>query len=81
MRRPVAVTSVWALATAGALVVARRTYVGRVVYSFDDRHGIHLGDLAAFLVAYAWAAVITIALVGEPPQGGRRGRRPPTPGP
>lgn len=54
---------VWGMAAAAALFISWQTRVGPVVYAVSQRHGVHLGDLAAFVVAAAWAGVLTLALV------------------
>jgi hypothetical protein len=63
----VALLVIWGLATAAGLWFAWQTHVGPVIYAFSVRHGIHLGDVVAFVVAYAWAVVLTIGVVGTPP--------------
>jgi hypothetical protein len=65
--RAVLIAAIWVVATAGALVLAWQSRVGPVIYRLSERHGVHLGDVAGFVVAYAWAAVVTIAVVGTPP--------------
>lgn len=52
---------VWGAATAMALLFARTTRVGPAVHLWAS-HGVHLGDLAAFAIAYALAAIITLRL-------------------
>ena len=42
-----------------ALLFARTTRIGPAVRLWAN-HGVHLGDLAAFALAYAWAATLTI---------------------
>jgi hypothetical protein len=58
--------AVWGVASAVALTIAWRTRIGPVLFVINSRHGIHLGDIVAFIVAYTWAAVITMALLGSP---------------
>lgn len=68
--RLLTVAAIWALATAAALAVAWKAHVGVVMFTLSDRHGVHTGDLAAFAVAYAWATVLSLAVLS-----GRRPRR------
>lgn len=49
---------VWTTATAAALTIAWQTKVGRSL-ALIPRHGVHVGDLAAFAVSYTWAALLT----------------------
>jgi hypothetical protein len=53
---------IWAAATAAALLIAWQTKVGAVIYKLSYRHGIHSGDVLAFLVAWMWATYLTAAL-------------------
>ena len=53
----------WAIATMFGLFVAAETRIGPVVVALSYRHGIHLGDLVAFMVAYAWAARVSLGLL------------------
>lgn len=50
---------VWGSATGMALLFARTTRLGPAFHLWGT-HGVHLGDLAAFALAYAWAATLTI---------------------
>ena len=50
---------IWGSATGMALLLARTTRVGPAFHLWGT-HGVHLGDLAAFALAYAWAATLTI---------------------
>ena len=65
--RAAVIAAVWAVATAAALVLAWQTRVGPVIYRLSERHGVHLGDVVGFAIAYAWAAVLTIAIASTPP--------------
>jgi hypothetical protein len=51
--------AVWGVATLLGLGVAATTFIGPVVLVLTSRHGVHLGDLVAFGVAYLAAAVIS----------------------
>lgn len=53
----------WAAAAATVLFVAAETSVGPVVMSLSKGHGIHLGDVAALIVAVAVALMITAWIV------------------
>ena len=55
--------TVWGLATLLGLGVAATTWIGPVVLVITSRHGVHLGDLVAFGLAYLAAAVITIGIL------------------
>jgi len=50
---------VWGGATAMGLVFARITAVGPALRLWGN-HGVHVGDLAAFAILYAWAARVTV---------------------
>jgi hypothetical protein len=64
VRRSLALLAVWTAATAVGLAFAWKTHVGWVIWVFNQRHGVHQGDVVAFVVAYAWAAVASIAVIG-----------------
>ena len=51
----------WAIATIVGLWIAAETKVGPVLVKVTGKHGLHLGDLAGFLVCWQWAAVVTVA--------------------
>ncbi len=57
-----AVILVWAAATLFGLGVAAITRIGPVLFAVSERHGVHLGELLAFAVAYVTALVITFGL-------------------
>jgi hypothetical protein len=57
--------AVWGVATLLGLGVAATTWIGPVVLVLTRNHGVHLGDLVAFGVAYAAALVITLRLPPE----------------
>lgn len=61
--RVVAVTVVWGVAAAFDLAVARWTKIGPVVLRLGHGHGVHLGDVAAGVVASTVAAVVTVVIV------------------
>jgi hypothetical protein len=58
--------AVWGIATLLGLAVAATTWIGPVVLVLTRNHGVHLGDLVAFAMAYTAALVITL----RPPPGG-----------
>ncbi|MGH3584811.1 MAG: hypothetical protein ACRDQ0_00670 [Pseudonocardia sp.] len=62
-RRVVVVIAVWVLATLVGLAVAATTKVGPVVLTLTHRHGVHLGDLLAFVVAYGAAGLISLWVI------------------
>jgi hypothetical protein len=64
--RLLATALVWAVASAVALAIAWKTKVGPVLFVLSSRHGVHLGDIVAFFVAFVWAGIITMALLGSP---------------
>jgi hypothetical protein len=53
----------WGLATAAALLVSWQTKVGPVLAEVSHRHGVHLGDVLAFAVAWSWAGIVSLALL------------------
>ena len=58
-RRTVLTLALWGAATAFGLAFAAWTAVGPVVLVLTPRHGVHVGDLAAFAAAYTAAAALT----------------------
>ena len=46
-----------------ALIVARLTKVGPILFSVTTRHGVHLGDAGAFGIALGVAALMTATLI------------------
>jgi hypothetical protein len=50
-------------ATVAALWVSAETKVGPTVVVLDQRHGVHLGDVAAFVVAYTWAGMVSLVML------------------
>jgi hypothetical protein len=60
--RLLAVMTVWATAGLAALAVAHETKIGPIVWVLSTRHGVHLGDIAAFVVAGTWASMLTLLL-------------------
>jgi hypothetical protein len=62
----------WAVATAAALFLSWQTKVGPVVAHVSARHGVHLGDVAAFAIAWSWAAIVSLALLGAAPRRSSR---------
>ncbi len=53
----------WGLATAAALFLSWQTKIGPVVAQVSHRHGIHLGDVLAFAIAWSWAGIVSLALL------------------
>jgi hypothetical protein len=47
--------AIWVAATVFGVVVATTTEIGPVVLALSYHHGVHLGDLLAFGLAYAAA--------------------------
>ena len=64
--RLLSLAAVWVVATGVALAIAWKTRVGAVMFSLTSRHGVHLGDIVAFVVAYVWAGVLSMALLVPP---------------
>ena len=61
-RRPVAahwLVVVWGLATAVGLLVAVTTKIGPILLQVTPSHGVHLGDVAAFVLSYVVALIVT----------------------
>jgi hypothetical protein len=58
-RRSSAVVAVWGLTVAITLLFAHVTAIGPVLLRLTSTHGVHLGDVAFALVAFAIAAMIT----------------------
>jgi hypothetical protein len=58
----------WAIATFVALAVARLTKIGPAI-PITSRHGVHAGDLAAFAIAYALAAALTLWTISRERNG------------
>jgi nitrate/nitrite transporter NarK len=65
-RRAVLVLVVWGAATAFGLAFAAWTAVGPVLLTLTHRHGVHVGDLVAFVAAYSVAAALTRYLLRWP---------------
>jgi len=53
---------VWVAATLVGLTVAATTRIGPIVFTLSARHGAHVGDVLAFVVAYGVALAITLRL-------------------
>jgi hypothetical protein len=60
------VVLVWGAATLFGLAVAATTRIGPVLFSVSGSHGVHLGDVVAFAVAYGAAIVLTCHLTRSP---------------
>jgi hypothetical protein len=61
-RRPVAarwLVLVWVLATAVGLLVAVSTKIGPILLRVTPQHGVHLGDVATFVLSYGVALIVT----------------------
>ena len=50
----------WIGATLFGLAVAATTTIGPVVLNVTRSHGVHMGDLVAFSVAYVVALLVTL---------------------
>jgi hypothetical protein len=61
--RRAGVVVAWIAATLLGLAVAATTRMGPILVTITADHGVHLGDLLAFAVAYAAALVITLSLL------------------
>jgi hypothetical protein len=61
--RWLAVLCLFAAATWVGFWVAAETKVGPILFVLNDRHGVHTGDIAAFVVAYTWAAMLSLVLL------------------
>jgi hypothetical protein len=60
VRQLARIAAIWGAALAAALLIAWQTRVGPIVLRVTDRHGVHLGDVAAFEVCAMWALHGTI---------------------
>ena len=56
-------TLLWAAATLLSLVVAGTTRIGPVLLTISGSHGVHLGDVIGFAVAYGAAVVSTLRVL------------------
>jgi hypothetical protein len=72
-----ALVLVWVAATLLGLAVAATTRIGPVLLTVTARHGVHVGDVVAFVVAYTAALVITLRLLRSRRPVGRARRVPP----
>ena len=59
------VGTAWAGATLFGLAVAAETTIGPVLVSLSRNHGVHLGDVVAFGVAYLVALVVTVVALAR----------------
>ena len=64
IRRAVSILVVWGTATMFGLAFAELTRVGPVLVTLSRGHGIHVGDLVAFVAAYTAATFVTSYLLG-----------------
>jgi hypothetical protein len=64
--RWLAVLLVFGVATVAGLWVAAETKVGPILFALNERHGVHVGDVAAFVVAYTWALVLSLLVLVPP---------------
>jgi hypothetical protein len=55
----VATLAVWAYAGVGCILMIADTHLGPTLYSFDDYHGVHLGDLVSLVAFPAGAFVVS----------------------
>ena len=73
---------VWILCLGAALYAAAETKLGRILYQFSPNHGIHLGDVMAFVLGISVAALVTlVAWLTRPSSPSRSGRTEPRNGP
>ena len=70
--RALLILATWGLATAAALFLSWQTKVGPVVAHVSARHGIHLGDVAAFAIAWSGAGIVSLAVLGAAPRRSSR---------
>ncbi len=54
---------VWVGATLFGLAVAATTRIGPVVLKVSTNHGIHFGDIAAFVGSYIAALFVTLVVL------------------
>jgi hypothetical protein len=54
---------VWVGATLFGLAVAATTTVGPVVLELTSRHGVHFGDIVAFVGSYIVALLVTLVVL------------------
>jgi hypothetical protein len=66
MARRAALITIWSAATLLGLAVAATTRIGPVLFSVSGSHGVHLGDVVAFAMAYGAAIVVTPRLTRSP---------------
>lgn len=55
--------AIWVVATLIGLSVARLTRLGPILLVVAPGHGIHVGDVVTFAVAYAVASAATLLIV------------------
>ncbi len=58
-RTVVEVVAIWSIATAIVLLFAAETRVGPAI-RLSERHGVHVGDVAALVVLWSMAALSTV---------------------
>lgn len=63
MRRLALLIVVWSTAVAVALLLSWQTKVGPTVLVVTERHGVHLGDVVAFVGTGACALLVTTWLL------------------
>ncbi|MDN5859455.1 MAG: hypothetical protein L0H84_12610 [Pseudonocardia sp.] len=71
----VVVLGAWALAAVVTMAVARESTIGPVVLAVTRNHGLHAGDVAAFVVMSIFAMIVTIAAGISYWAASRRARR------
>lgn len=57
--RVTATIAVWAFAGVGCILVIAESMVGPTLFSLDDVHGVHLGDVLACVGFPAWAFFVS----------------------
>lgn len=62
-RRILLILALWCAATAFGLAFAAWTAVGPVLLTLSPSHGVHAGDLVAFVAVYTVAAALTRPLL------------------
>lgn len=65
----------WGLAAVVTMAVASESKIGPVVLTLTRTHGLHAGDVAAFLVMSLFATIVTVAVAVRYWAASRRARR------
>lgn len=65
----------WGVAALVTMAVSAETKIGPVVFTLTRNHGLHAGDVAAFLIMSFFATVVTVAVAAKYWAATRRARR------